>query len=73
MQAAKPVITLPITVVVVFQAPTAHNWLSKRQRAKPHSIEICGICWDYYCMCIAGSKDIVFAVSAIFALKTAGK
>ena len=51
------------------------NWLSER-REQSHSqfmsIEICGICW--YCTCIAGSKVIPFAASAIFeniALKTA--
>ena len=40
-----------------------------------HVIEICGIYrYYYYCTCIAGSKVISFAVSAIFeiiALKTA--
>ena len=41
----------------------------RAQRAKPHSIEICGICrYTYYydCMCIVGSKVIAFAASAIF-------
>ena len=56
-----------------------HNWLrSLRSLSQSQfmSIEICGICRYYYCTCIAGSKVIAFATSAIFeiiALKTAGQ
>ena len=53
-----------------------NNWLSKRSHSQ--FIEMCGICryYYYYCTCIAGSKVITFAASAIFeiiALKTAGQ
>ena len=49
---------------------------SERSHSQFMSIEICGICQYYYCTCIAGSKVIACAASAIFeiiALKTAGK
>ena len=72
-------------VLIVFVAlglpfPQVHLSVGGGGGQQVSSLSSCGISTGpasyYYCMCIVGSKVIVFAASAIFeiiALKTAGK